>query len=86
LTGDPVAGGGKNQKKRLERPLRDCARPPFALEHLQQRDAGHRAYHYPKPRPDGPRDLVLTPRELIDRIAAPVPRPRRITFGRSGQV
>lgn len=65
-----------NDRAGLERLLRYCTRPPFALEHLQQRDAGHLVYHCPKPRPDGPRDLVLTPLELIDRIAALVPRPR----------
>ena len=37
------------------------ARPPFALEHL--------LYHIAKPRPDGPSALVLTPLELIDKIA-----------------
>ena len=65
-----------NDRAGLERLLRYCARPPFALEHRHQRDAGHLVYHCPKPRPDGPRDLVLTPLELIDRIAALVPRPR----------
>ena len=53
----------------LERLLRYCARPPFALEHLQQRDAEHLVHHCPKPRPDGPRDLVLTPLELNRRPA-----------------
>jgi len=40
-----------NQKDRagLERLLRYCARPPFALEHLQQLDAEHLVYHSPKP-------------------------------------
>jgi hypothetical protein len=61
---------------RRKSPFRDCARPPFALEHLHQRDAEHLVYHCPKPRPDRPCDLVLTPLELIDRIAALVPRPR----------
>ena len=28
---------------------------------MQQRDAEHLVYHCPKPRPDGPGDLVLTP-------------------------
>ena len=60
----------------LERLLRYCARPPFALEHLQQLDAEHLVYHSPKPRPDGASDLVLTPLELIDKIAALVPPPR----------
>jgi len=60
----------------LERLLRYCARPPFALEHLHPLDAGHLLYHNPKPRSDSPRDLVLTPLELIDKIAALVPPPR----------
>jgi len=60
----------------LERLLRYCARPPFTLEHLQQLDAEHLVYHSPKPRPDGSSDLVLTPLELIDKIAALVPPPR----------
>jgi hypothetical protein len=58
-----------------ERLLRYCARPPFALEHLHQHDAEHLLYDIPKPRPDGPRALVLTPRELIDKVAALVPPP-----------
>ena len=60
----------------LERLLRYCARPPFALEHLRQRDAEHVVYHSPKPIPGKPSDLVLTPLELIDRVAALVPPPR----------
>ncbi|NNM68559.1 MAG: IS91 family transposase [Gallionella sp.] len=60
----------------LERLLRYCARPPFALEHLHQMDADHLIYHNPKPRSDSPRDLVLTPLELIDKIAALIPPPR----------
>jgi hypothetical protein len=54
----------------LERLLRYCARPPFALEHLQQLDADHLVYHSPKPGLDGSSDLVLTPLELIGKIAA----------------
>lgn len=53
-----------------------CARPPFALEHLHTLDAEHLLYHNPKPRSDSPRDLVLTPLELIDKIAALIPPPR----------
>ena len=48
----------------LERLLRYCARPPFALEHLHTLDAGHLIYHNPKPRSDSSRDLVLAPLEL----------------------
>jgi len=59
-----------------ERLLRYCARPPFALEHLHQHDAEHLVYDIAKPRPDGPRALVLTPLELINKVAALVPPPR----------
>jgi Putative transposase len=48
-----------------------CA-PTFALEYLQQLDAGHLVYHSP----NGPRDLVLTLLALIDKIAALVPPSR----------
>jgi len=64
-----------NDRAGLERLLRYCARPPFALEHLHTLDAGHLLYHNPKPRSDSPRDLVLTPLELIDKIAALIPPP-----------
>jgi Putative transposase/Transposase zinc-binding domain len=60
----------------LERLLRYCARPPFALAHLHTLDAENLVYHNPKPRSDSPRDLVLTPLELIDKIAALIPPPR----------
>lgn len=35
----------------LERLLRYCARPPFALEHLHALDAEHMVYHNPNPAP-----------------------------------
>lgn len=45
-----------NDRAGLERLLRYCARPPFALEHLQQRDAGHLVYPITAPShgPTGP--------------------------------
>ena len=65
----------------LEPLLRYCARPPFALEHLHQRDAEHLVYRNPKPvrgtaPGTRPAALVLTPLELITKIAALVPPPR----------
>ena len=65
----------------LERLLRYCARSPFALEHLHQRDALHLVYRNPKPvrgtAPGArPAALVLTPLEMITKIAALVPPPR----------
>ena len=52
----------------LERLLRYCARPPFALERLDAIDAQRLIYHLPKPQPDGCTELILTPLELIDRL------------------
>ena len=70
----------------LERLLRYCARPPFALERL--RKAGSelvyrcaKQHSEPDSKPHGKRgakvdEITLTPLELIDRIAALVPPPR----------
>ena len=68
-------------RTRLERLLRYCARPPFALEHLHERDAEPLVHRNPKPvrgtaPGTRPAALVLTPLELIDKIAALVPPPR----------
>ncbi len=60
----------------LERLVRYCARPPFALERLEASGADRLVYHLPKPGPDGRTDLTLTPLELIDRLAALIPPPR----------
>jgi hypothetical protein len=60
----------------LERLLRYCARPPFALERLERIDAQRLLYRLPKPRPDGCTVVTLTPLELIQRLAALIPSPR----------
>ena len=60
----------------LERLLRYCARPPFALERLEQVNAHQILYHLPKARRDGCTSLPLTPLELIDHLAALIPPPR----------
>jgi hypothetical protein len=67
----------------LERLLRYCARPPFAMERLRKEGAAL-VYRCAKPRsePTGDKrgakvdELHLTPLELINRIAALVPPPR----------
>ncbi len=59
----------------LERLLRYCARPPFALERFEAIDDEHLRYHLSKPQADGATELSLSPLELIDRIAALVPPP-----------
>jgi hypothetical protein len=61
----------------LERLLRYCARPAFALERLREIDAEHLVYESLKPGPGGSISLMLTPLELIERLAALIPPPRR---------
>ena len=63
-------------RARLERLLRYCARPPFALEQLEQVSKHQIIYHLPKPRRDGRTALAFTPLELIDHVAALIPPPR----------
>jgi hypothetical protein len=67
----------------LERLLRYCARPPFAMDRLRKEGAGlvyRCAKQHSEPSSDkrGARvdELHLTPLELIERIAALVPPPR----------
>jgi len=66
-----------NDRRGLERLLRYCARPPFAAERLEGLDTHRLIYHLPKPGPDGRTQLILSPLELIERIAALVPPPRQ---------
>ena len=61
----------------LERLLRCCARPAFALERLHEIDAEHLVYDSAKPGPGGSVTLMLTLVELLDRLAALIPPPRR---------
>jgi hypothetical protein len=64
-------------RRGLERLLRDCARPPFAADRLEELDAQRLIDHLPKLGPDGRTPLILSPLELIRRIAARVPPPRQ---------
>jgi hypothetical protein len=57
--------------------LRYCARPAFAQEHLRQIDPDHLVYESRKPGPGRRVSQILTPLELIDRVAALIPLPRR---------
>ena len=61
----------------LERLLRYCARPAVARERLREIDPGQLAYTSVKPGPGGSRSLLLTPLELLDRLAALIPPPRQ---------
>ena len=59
-----------------ERLLRYCARPPFALDRLRELDPEHLLYERTKPGPGGTGSLLLTPPQLLDRLAALIPPPR----------
>ena len=58
-----------------ERLLRYCARPPLALERLRELGSERLLYEHTKPGPGGNGPLLLTPLELLDRLAALVPPP-----------
>ena len=68
----------------VERLVRYCARPPFALERLHALE-GHAAlasadsrllYRFCKPDVQGRTELLLSPLELLERVAKFVPPPR----------
>ena len=62
----------------LERLMRYCTRPVFASQRLSwAREGEQLRYQLPKPRVDGQTVLCLTPFELLDRLAALIPPPRR---------
>ena len=61
----------------LDRLLRYCARPGFAVERLREIDAEHLVYESVKPGPGGSVSVMLRPLDLIERVAALIPSPRR---------
>ena len=82
LTVDAGVCIGAHDRAALERLLRYCARPPFAMERLRKEGAAlvyRCAKQHSEPTGDkrGAKvdELHLTPLELIDRIAALVPPP-----------
>lgn len=68
-----IAGADRRGRERL---LRYCARPPFSGDRLEWIDAERVRYRLPKARPDGRTELILSPPQLIERVAALVPPPR----------
>ena len=68
----------------VERLLRYCARPPFALERLYapggivslSSPESRLVYRLPKPAPDGRTELVLSPLQLLERLARFIPQLR----------
>ena len=66
-----------HERDGLERLLRYCARPAFALERLREIDPERLVYESVKPGPGGSVSLLLTPMQLLDRLAALIPPPRK---------
>jgi hypothetical protein len=60
----------------LERLVRYCARPTFSLQQLHRLDDETLIYKLPKPDHRGRTELVLTPHELLQRLADLLPPPR----------
>jgi hypothetical protein len=71
-------------RRGLERLVRYCARPPFALHRLHALEGiaslsspeARLLYRLPAPTPDGRSVLLLSPIELLQRLARLVPPPR----------
>ncbi len=75
---DASVGIHANDRQALERLLRYCARPCWASARLTQASDGeHLIYPLAKPSVDGSPQLILTPLELLDRLARFIPSPRR---------
>ena len=63
-------------RRRLERLCRYVARPPLALERLEERHDGRLAYRLKTPWRDGTTHIVMERTELLERLAPLVPPPR----------
>jgi len=59
----------------LERLARYCARQPFSLERLERYDAERLVYRFPRTSPEGRNYLILTPFQLLFRLAKLIPPP-----------
>jgi hypothetical protein len=65
------------RRDQLETLCRYIARPPLALERLTESSGGQLLYHFRHAWRDGSTALLLEPLELLERLAALVPPPRR---------
>ena len=66
-----------HQRGKLERLCRYISRPPVATERLPLTASGDVRYTLKTPYRDGTTHIVLEPLDLMARLAAPVPLPRR---------
>jgi hypothetical protein len=65
------------RRDQLERLCRSLLRPPLALARLTDSTGGQLLYQFRRPWSDGSTALLLDPLELLERLAALVPAPRR---------
>jgi len=65
------------RRDRLEHLVRSLVRPPLALTRLTESSGGQRLSQFRRPWRDGSTALLLDPLELLERLAALVPPPRR---------
>jgi hypothetical protein len=65
------------RRDQLERLVRYLVRPPLALDRLTESPGGQLLYHFRRAWSDGSTALLLDPLELLERLAALVPPPRR---------
>ena len=65
------------RRDQLERVCCYILRPPLAVERLTASTGGQLLYHFRRPWSDGSTALLLEPLELLKRLAAFVPPPRR---------
>lgn len=64
------------ERDKIEKLCRYIARPAIALERLSLNANGQVVYTLKKPYDDGTTHIVMTPLELMERLAAIVPRPK----------
>jgi hypothetical protein len=67
---------GAAQRNRLEELVRYCARPPLAHDRLEKRSDGRYLLRLKTRWRDGTTHLLMEPIELMERLAAQVPKPR----------
>ena len=64
------------QRQRLEQLVQYCARPPLANDRLSKLPDGHYLLKLKGPWRDGTTHLKFEPIELMERLAAQIPKPR----------
>jgi hypothetical protein len=64
------------EREKLEHMVRYIARPPVAMDRLHRRNDGLITYRLKKKYRDGTEQLLFSPLELMEKLAALVPRPR----------